>query len=297
MQHREGFVQEEAKELLRGAVDLHVHTAPDVFPRKLNDLEAAAQAQEAGLRGVVLKNHFFPTMDRAAMGEAQTAFHLMGSITLNKTLGGLNPYAVEVAAKAGARVVWMPTIHSFSTVQRPDVVAMFQTVIRPGEQGLSLTHDNRLESHVLEVLEAIRDADVVLATGHIRPSEIIALVQEAVNMGLQRIVLTHPLSSLVGMTLTEITELTHLSPAVYVEFTCFDCCPHIKNPMTKEQVAGYITHIGCEHVVITSDGGQTYNPYPMEMLADMLMALKQHFRADEIHRMVAENPAYLVRLD
>jgi hypothetical protein len=292
----EGFVQEEWKELMRGAVDLHVHTAPDVFPRKLDDLEAARQAQEVGLRGVVLKNHFFPTMDRAFLGEAQTGFHLMGGITLNKTVGGLNPYAVDAAVKAGAKVVWMPTIHSLTTVGRPDLVSMFEAVIGPGEEGIPVTQEGRLVPQALAVLETIRDADVILATGHIRPSEIVPLVREAVRMNLRRIVLTHPLSSLVGMGLAEIQDLKQLSPAVHVEFTCFDCCSHIRYPMTQEQVAGYIAEIGCEHVILTSDGGQTYNPYPLEMLGEMVAALKQHFGEEEIRRMVVENPGYLVHL-
>jgi hypothetical protein len=64
--------------------------------------------------------------------------------------------------------------------------------------------------------------------------------------------------------------------------------------MTPEQVAGYIAEIGCERVILTSDGGQTYNPYPVEMLGNMLLGLRQHFGGDDIRRMVAENPAYLV---
>ncbi|UCF57691.1 MAG: hypothetical protein JSW15_04305, partial [Deltaproteobacteria bacterium] len=74
----EKLSKEEIKELLEGGIDLHVHTSPDVFPRKLNDLEAAAHAKEAGLSGVVLKNHFFPTVGRALLGEEKTGFKLIG---------------------------------------------------------------------------------------------------------------------------------------------------------------------------------------------------------------------------
>ena len=104
--------REDAKEVLYGGIDLHVHTSPDIFPRKLDDIEAAIQAKDVGLRGVVLKNHFFPTAERALMGKNKTGFDLIGSITLNKTVGGINPYAVEMAIKEGAKIVWMPTIHS-----------------------------------------------------------------------------------------------------------------------------------------------------------------------------------------
>jgi len=56
------LISDESKDLLKGAVDIHVHTSPDVFDRKLDDMEAVEQAQKAGLKGLVLKNHLFPTV-------------------------------------------------------------------------------------------------------------------------------------------------------------------------------------------------------------------------------------------
>jgi hypothetical protein len=293
----EKLSKEEIKELLEGGIDLHVHTSPDVFPRKLNDLEAAAHAKEAGLSAVVLKNHFFPTVGRALLGEEKTGFKLIGSITLNKTVGGINPYAVEMAVREGAKIVWMPTIHSVNTVRRPDVVAMFQEVIKPGEDGLSLLEEDELSPQVYEILEIIKGKNVALATGHIYPNEVIRLVKACVEMKLKKIILTHPFSSLVGMSIPEVKELTTLSQTIYVEFTCFDCCPHIKHPLTIHQVTNYISEIGHERVVVTSDGGQKYNPYPVDMLADMIEQLLTHFSRTDIRSMLVKNPSYLVGLN
>jgi hypothetical protein len=281
--------QEEIRELLEGGIDLHLHTSPDIFPRRLNDIEAAVQAKEAGLQGIVLKNHFFPTVERAILGKEQTGFNLIGSITLNKTIGGLNPYAVEMAVKAGAKIVWMPTIHSVNTVQSPDMVAMFQEIIKPGEEGLSILQEDKLAPEVYDILEIIKDTNVALATGHIHPSEVMVLVKESVKMGLKKIILTHPFSSLVGMSIPQVQELTSLS-----DFTCYDCCSYIKNPLSVDQVARYISEIGYERVILTSDGGQKYNPYPVVMLADMVKQLLSYFKLKEIKSKIVKNPSYLV---
>ena len=286
--------REEIKGLLKGGIDLHLHTSPDIFPRKLDDIEAAVQAKEAGLRGVVLKNHFFPTVERAILGEAKTGFNLMGSITLNKAVGGINPYAVEIAIKEGAKIVWMPTIHSLKTVKEPDIVGIFKTVVRPGEDGLSVLKQNKLLPEIYNILEIIREHNVALATGHIYPFEVIALVKKSAEMKLKKVIITHPFSSLVGMSMDQIRELIDLSLNIYVEFTCYDCCPQIKNPLTFEQVREYISHIGPERVVITSDGGQRGNPYPVDMLADMIKNLLPSFSHKDIRLMLVDNPSYLI---
>ena len=287
-------ISEEVKDLLQGAMDLHVHTSPDIFPRKLDDMEAAEQAKEVGLSGLVLKNHFFPTTDRAALAGEKAGFGLIGSMTLNKPVGGFNPDAVYMAIKAGAKIIWMPTVHSVNTVSRPDVVAMFESIMRQGETGLSLLEDNALIPEIDEILEIIRDQKVSLATGHIYPDEVMALVRAAVDMKLNKIILTHPLSSIVGMTVEQIRALTDLSDHVFVEFTCFDCCQHVRNPMNTEQVVHYIHEIGPEHVLLSSDGGQKDNPFPVDMLADMVENLIPYFNREQIRTMIIKNPSYLV---
>lgn len=104
---------ERARELVRGAYDVHVHVAPDVVERITDDLSLAPRFAEAGLGGFVLKSHYFPTAERAAMvRRAVPGVGVVGAITLNGSVGGMNPLAVELAARAGARFVWLPTVDS-----------------------------------------------------------------------------------------------------------------------------------------------------------------------------------------
>ena len=99
-------------ELLEGAVDIHIHSAPDIYTRILNDIELALQAQEMGMKAILVKNHFTETAGRARLATDVTGFMVFGGIALNFSVGGINPHAVRAALKLGAKTVWMPTLHS-----------------------------------------------------------------------------------------------------------------------------------------------------------------------------------------
>jgi hypothetical protein len=62
-----GEVSESARTLLRGAVDTHVHIAPDVVPRRIDDVTLARRFAELGLGGFQLKSHYTSTAERAAV--------------------------------------------------------------------------------------------------------------------------------------------------------------------------------------------------------------------------------------
>ena len=52
---------------MRGGVDLHVHIAPDVVERRIDDVGLARRFEELGLAGFVLKSHYTSTAERAAV--------------------------------------------------------------------------------------------------------------------------------------------------------------------------------------------------------------------------------------
>lgn len=98
------------KELIQGAYDLHVHSAPDVMPRKMDDLEMAQRIVASGMAGYALKSHYFCTAERATLSrKICPGCDSIGTITLNGSVGGINPMAVEMAARAGAKLLWFPT--------------------------------------------------------------------------------------------------------------------------------------------------------------------------------------------
>ena len=102
-----------ARALVRGAYDLHVHVAPDVPERRIDDVALAHRCAEVGLAGFGLKSHYTSTAERAQIVSAAVpGVRAIGTITLNWAVGGMNPLAVEIAAREGARIVWMPTVDS-----------------------------------------------------------------------------------------------------------------------------------------------------------------------------------------
>ena len=108
---------EMSKVSMKGVIDMHVHTNPDLRLRAYDDFEMMEAGIRVGARAIVLKTHQGTTMDRAYLCNRHNEivhgktnnFTMFGSITLNKVVGGINPKAVDVALKLGAKVVWLPT--------------------------------------------------------------------------------------------------------------------------------------------------------------------------------------------
>src|SRR6266704_6056201 len=115
-------ISDRAWEAIRGAYDLQVHVAPDVIERRIDDLDLAAEFLSRGLRGFVLKSHYFPTAERAqVVTKAVPGIRAFGAIALNHSIGGVNPVAVELAGRSGSKIVWMPTVDAANeTAGRPD---------------------------------------------------------------------------------------------------------------------------------------------------------------------------------
>jgi hypothetical protein len=122
---------------LEGSIDIHIHSAPDVYPRLLNDVELALSAKENGMRAILVKNHYSETAGRARLASDVAGFPVFGGIALNLTSGGMNKHAVRMALKMGAKEVWMPTVHADYFVKNKSHVANLATEIGAGVQALS----------------------------------------------------------------------------------------------------------------------------------------------------------------
>ncbi len=172
---------------LTGVFDTHVHTAPDVRPRKVTAYELCVAAREAGMAGVLLKCHHASTaMVAGSLREAFPGLRVMGSIVLNRAVGGLNAEAVEAAVRMGIREVWLPTLDAEN-----------ERVYR-GKPGTGLTmfdEGGELRKELLEILEVVAEADVILGTGHLSAIEIEAVVRAGRERGVKKIFVTHPESN------------------------------------------------------------------------------------------------------
>ncbi len=296
-----------ARELVAGAYDIHIHVAPDVMRRRIDDLTLAPKFAEVGLAGFVLKSHYTPTAERAAVVRAAVpGFGAVGAITLNGSVGGMNPIAVEVAARGDAQVVWLPTVDSANQRActagdpegaKPPMWAKFQEELRA--EGMAadpvdvLGDDGSVLEITRQVLRVIAKHDMTLATGHLGTDEIEAVVEAAAEEGVRRIVITHPEFTSQRV---EVERQRALAAKGALLERCFTT-PYT-GKVTWETWLEHIRAVGPEHSVLSSDLGQPFNP-PVEdgmaLMADRLLA--EGFTEGEIQKMAVANSRWLAGAD
>jgi len=288
--------------LLRDAYDLHIHSAPDVLPRKMDDVEMAQRIIAAGMKGYAIKSHYFCTSERAeTIRKIYPRCNALGTITLNSSVGGINPMAVEMAGRSGARIVWFPTVDSEhelahlanSPSQKLPYWAQIKEQMK-AEGILSPTicilKNGTLMEQVFSVLDIIARFNMVLATSHISKEETFALVKAAKGRKVERIIITHVDFPSTFYTIDEQKDL--LKYGAFVEH-CYTTPATGK--VAWDTVIEQIRAIGAERIVITTDLGQATNVYPDEGLAlfgEKLLA--NGFSEDDIRTMIVRNPSSLV---
>lgn len=195
-----------ARALVQGGFDLHTHIDPDVIPRRIDDVALARRFADLGLAGFALKSHYTSTAERArVVSGVVPGVQVFGTLTLNAAVGGMNALAVEIAAREGALIVWMPTVDSPAetagrTEPKPGDKVPLWAGLQHELRGLGLTiepvrvtaDDGAVLPETREVLRAIARHDLVLATAHLDRDDTFAVVDAALAEGVRRIVVTHP---------------------------------------------------------------------------------------------------------
>lgn len=278
---------------LEGAIDLHVHSAPDVYPRSVDDDDLATEAEAAGMRAILIKSHHTLTSDRARMAAKRRAIDVFGGVALNRTVGGLNPVAVETAIEFGARQIWMPTIHAAHCLAVADQ-PMFRAEVERGRKGIRATDDaGRPTAGVRAVLEVLRDADIILGTGHLAPAESLAVLAAARDMGIAKMLVTHPLMSFTRFDREQMHAAVGLG--AFLEFDYLECSPNWHQAVDPDVTAAAIRAVGPAHAVMATDGGQDFNPTPVAMFREFASAMSARgIGDDELTAMMRENPARLL---
>lgn len=286
-----------AKELVPGSIDFHIHSGPDIFPRLLNDIELAAQAKAAGMAGILLKSHSEPTAARATISGIVNDFPVFGGLALNYGVGGLNPEAVRTAVRMDVKEVWMPTIHAEHYLKEVDSVPMFAALLKGGIKGLTLLkEDGKLKDEVLEIIDIIAEADIVMATGHISIDEAMVLVEEGKKRGVKKIVVTHPTSPMEGYTIEDMKEILARG-ATMLEHVVNDTTHQMKNPIAPSVIADAIRAVGAEHTIMSTDSGQKINPAPVLSMENYIcLMLEEGISEADIIIMTRDNPAKMLGL-
>jgi hypothetical protein len=282
-------------ELLKGSIDMHLHPGLSTGLSRIDVLEAARQAKQAEMKAIVIKSHDYSAATAAVLvNQLVTGIKVFGSFCLDYETGGINIHALEVAAQLGAKVVWMPTFSSMNSINK------MRTLGLPlkGEGYRIIDKSGKLLAEMEPVLSLVQTKNMVLATGHISPKEIFALVNRARTIGINKIIITHPTDAEFmeeTLTLDELRQLTGVG--AFIEFTIIGILPNefCHNPAERVKV---IKAIGPEHCIISTDLGQPQNPLPVEGMRLFIATLLRHgITPDEVELMVKKNPAVLLDLD
>ncbi|MFL5862537.1 MAG: DUF6282 family protein [Solirubrobacteraceae bacterium] len=290
-----------ARELLGGAYDTHIHVAPDVVPRIVDDLTLARRFAALGMAGFILKSHYNPTAERASVVRAAVpGIQALGAIVLNRAVGGMNPLAVEIAAREGARAVWLPTVDSVNESHERDVDPSHPSERVPvwvklqlelREQGIEIPPVAVVDAtgavlpETRAVLERVAHHGLLLATGHLARDEIFAVVDAALEAGIAEIVITHPEFPAQNLSVADQSALAARGALLERCMTT----PHT-GKIAWEQWIQNIRDVGPQHCVLSTDLGQVFNP-PVEdgmaIMVDRLLAAG--LNDEEVQVMAAAN--------
>jgi Family of unknown function (DUF6282) len=291
---------ERARELVRGGFDTHVHVDPDLIARRVDDVTLAGIFADRGLAGFLLKSHYVATAERARVvtGVAPGGVQVLGAIALNASIGGLNPLAVEIAGREGARTVWLPTVDAANETagrvdpapgaKLPAWAQMQQDLRRRGMDAPPVEvvgEDGKVVHALHQVLDVIAGHGMQLATGHISRDEIFAVVDAAVAHGLRDIVVTHPDFPSQSLSIDDQVELVRRGAVMERCFVTF----HTEKAPWERMFEG-IRATGVENNVLSTDLGQRINP-PVEdglpLMADRM--LEAGFSEEDVKTVAVTN--------
>ena len=273
---------------LNGVIDIHAHSDPDSVPRSIDAIDLARLAKSRGMRGLVLKNHYEPTASLAYIVRKEVpGIEIFGGIDLNRSVGGINPSAIErmVLVKGGwGRVVWMPTFDAENQVRFSKENRPFVPVSRDGE----------LLPEVKQVISLVAKHQLTLETGHSSPEEGLLIVAEARRQGVQRIVVTHAMLAPVRMTIPQMREAAR--QGAYIEFV-YNALIGQSKSYASSDYAKAIREVGPQSCILSSDLGQVGNPLHPDGLAAFFAGMrKEGLSAADIDLMSKTNPARVLGL-
>ena len=250
---------------LNGVIDIHVHAAPDSVARSIDAIDLAQLAKSRGMRALVLKSHYEPTASMAYLvSKAVPGIIIFGGIDLNRSVGGVNPAAIErMVLMQGnlGRVVWLPTFDSENQVRFSRQDRPFVPVSKNGE----------LLPEVKEVIALAAKHNLTLETGHSSAAEGLMIVREARRAAVRNVVVTHAMLAPVRMSIAQMREAAEMG--AFLEFVYNGLIGAGK----EFEIADYVKaihEIGAAHCILSSDLGQAGNPLHPDGLASFFTALR-----------------------
>jgi len=287
---------------LVGTIDMHVHAGPDTASRSVNDFELTQKAKELGMRGVVTKNHEFITNDRAYLvRQIIPGIEVFGGITLNESVGGINPEAVDLMIKftgGCGKIVWLPTHgaanHKSFFAKKPDA------------GGIKVIDGSgNVIPQLRQVLKIIAKADIIFATGHVSAQEVLASVKAAKQEGVRKILVTHAMQSPGELSIDDLKRCVEMGAFIEHCYLTYLMGPQAALGWMKgwkhvsiDEFAKAIKEVGAQNTVLATDLGQYMNPTPSDGMKEFILGLmSKGINQEQINWMAKKNPARLLGLE
>lgn len=290
-------------QIIKSSIDLHYHIGPEIIPRKFDNVISLIKNQNNKIRGIALKNHFYQTVPFIKEIKTKSNLILIGSITLNNSIGGLNSQAIYAASLISKKpfIVWFPTINAKNFLEKteyeiaPEWVNKkdFKARFSKDVNGIYiLDQKGNLNKETVKVLKAIKKTNSILATGHISWQESEKLVQESIDIGIKKIIITHPIYQKINMSINMQKELGIMGCFIEV---CYSMYSIDKIPISK--IAYQIKKIGPKNIILSSDVGQKFSPNPNKALYNFSNLLFQEgITLEMLYRMLVENPKKIIEI-
>lgn len=263
--------------LLQGAYDLHVHTGPDFRPRSVDDLEALRDADQYGMAGILIKNHYEPTQARSWILNRYAGLKAVayGGIVLNNTVGGLNPYAVENSLRQGAKMVWLPTMDSTLSVSQGKGQSFH------GRKGIEiLDEEGKLRPAVYDIMDCVKAHDVYMATGHLSTNQSLVFVDEALKRGV-KVIFTHPDWKRDRVPVEKQVELSRRGVLIEKVFRM----------LPPDEMCGSICDIGFDGCFVVTDRGQPAEAKPVDAMIEYIMVMLEYgIAVENIQKVIRDIP-------
>ena len=289
--------------LLEGSYDVHLHASPCLQTRRMSIYQLVQEAQRAGMKGFVVKDHHFSTAPHAAIfNEMQQEVQVIGGITINRCIGGFNPMAVETSFKLGGKVVWMPSLESswtYRMMHSPDFrgAGNYRSVGTgsdfPGFSAFIPGSDTQLRPEVTEIISLCQMYQGVFETSHFSRQETLAAIREARRQGMQRFVVTHANTEITHYSVSEQKELIEQGAVIMYTLDPYAAKPALVSE-DMSRLSRLIRAVGAKNIVLGTDFGQNTWPPATEGIR-MLIAILLSFDIpeDDIRMMLTVNPERL----
>lgn len=291
-------------EMIEGAIDVHCHIDFE-FSAKERKREPEflwlPKAEAMGIRGVVLKSHWWPTINVVPyiLSTVETRVRLWSSVALNSTAGGPNPCIIESCAELGGKMVFLPTWSARNDVERKGFSNRLKSYYKSHAQldnpnYYFLDDKGKLIALGYEIIECCKAHNLTLGMGHVSWQESLAFIEAARDMAYShRIIVNHVQSHIIAMPLDAMQRAAGMG--AFLE-TCWNALA--PGRMDSPELVQQFRKVGLQQIIVSTDYFRPYSPNPAELFRMFLGMLHEGgLSKDEVKQVACTNPARLMALE